>query len=127
MEKKVTAKDVENLLSVLNDDQRDLLRFVIRECSWGDGYERFLAEDGSIEEDGFFGYFTNVTEEGYNKFSGRKIAGMFRSIYNKLCGNEKHTIGNVLSHCNDWWGDGSGDMLFIRHAWYPAFEKWAGR
>lgn len=33
--------------------------------------------------------------------------------------------GNFLSHCNDWWDDGTGDMLFIRIGYYQEFEEWA--
>ena len=50
---------------------------------------------------------------------------MFRSIYKKLCTTNRNTIGAQLSHCNDWWGDGSGDMLFVRSAWNKAWMEWA--
>lgn len=50
---------------------------------------------------------------------------MFRSIYKKLCTANRNQIGVHLSHCNDWWGDGSGDMLFVRSAWNKAWIEWA--
>ena len=50
---------------------------------------------------------------------------MFRSIYKKLCAANRHRIGTHLSHCNDWWGDGSGDMLFVRSAWNKTWLEWA--
>ena len=34
-------------------------------------------------------------------------------------------MGRFISHCNDWWGDGSGDMLFIREGYHSVFEEWA--
>lgn len=41
---------------------------------------------------------------------------MFKSIYKKLC-PDNHT-GRFLSQCNDWWRDGSGDILFTRGGAY---------
>ena len=81
-------------------------------------------ENGNIETVGMYGYCTNDAKEA-GHFSGRKVAAMFRSIYKKLCPANRNQTGRYISHCNDWWGDGSGDMLFIRHSYYRAFEEWA--
>lgn len=70
------------------------------------------------------GYCTNDAKKAGN-FSGRKVSAMFRSIYKKLCPEFHYQIGRYISHCNDWWGDGSGDMLFIRSEYVDAFEEWA--
>ena len=58
-------------------------------------------------------------------FKGRVVATMFKSIYKKLCPACNNQVGRYISHCNDWWGDGSGDMLFIRTGYYRTFEEWA--
>ena len=68
---------------------------------------------------------------GYNKagghFEGRKISSMFRSIYRKLGigGKDQQGIGEYVSHCSDWWGDGTGDMIFVREEAYEDIEEWA--
>ena len=50
---------------------------------------------------------------------------MFRAIYRRLCPAKRNMVGRFVSHCRDWWGDGSGDMLFIRASHRKAFEEWA--
>lgn len=71
-----------------------------------------------------FGYCTNDAKEA-GHFSGRAVSAMFKAIYRKLCPAHHNQIGRFVSHCNDWWGDGTGDMLFIRAGHYQVFEQWA--
>lgn len=119
----VTIERVEEIVSVLTKEQQQLLKDTINYGSWGDGTEDFLDENGKIEEDSMYGYCTNDAKKAGN-FSGRQISAMFRSIYRKLC-PDRGCFGPIISHCSDWWGDGSGDMLFIRADYYRAFEEWA--
>lgn len=95
---------------------------------WGDAEVRF----GNDAEDSFgFGYCTNDAKKG-GHFAGRQISGLFSSISKKI---EKFGI-NWMAHFTDWWGDGTGDMLFIRcrqndddhsgSALYQLVEEWAG-
>ena len=116
MEKiKISVEQVKEVVAVLTDEERQLLKDTINYGCWGDGEERFLKSPnvmGDYEEVGMMGYCTNDAVSG-GHFKGRVIATMFRSIYNKLC-QDKGRIGHIISHCSDWWGDGSGDMLFIR-------------
>ena len=125
MKEKATIEDVRNLVSVLTDEQQQVLKDAINYGSWGDADYEFIKEDGSETETvGMYGYCTNDAKNA-GHFEGRKISGLFRSIYNKMCPEHHHQIGKVISHCSDWWGDGSGDMLFIRYTWVDAFEEWA--
>lgn len=119
-----TIQQVEEIVSVLTAEQQQLLKDTIRYGSWGDADYEFLAEKGEIETVSMFGYCTNDAKLAGN-FSGRKVSAMFRSIYKKLCPEHHNQIGRYISHCNDWWGDGSGDMLFIRTGYYQTFEEWA--
>ena len=89
-----------------------------------ESFQYILDENGNIETVAMYGYCTNDAKEA-GHFSGRKISAMFRSIYKKLCPENHNQTGRYISHCNDWWGDGSGDMLFIRTGYYRAFEEWA--
>lgn len=82
----------------------------------------FRNEVGEVETAYAWGYCTNDAKDA-GHFSGRKVASMFKSIYKKLC-PDNHT-GRFLSQCNDWWGDGSGDMLFIRGEACKVVEEWA--
>lgn len=84
----------------------------------------FLDKDGNIESCMMFGYCTNDAKLAGN-FSGRKVSAMFRSIYKKLCPYNHNQIGRYISHCSDWWGDGSGDMLFVRSYYCDAFKVWS--
>lgn len=113
---------VEEILKDLSDEQKQLLKDTIKKGFWGDTEENFLDEDGKVVEDYSYGYCTNDAKKA-GHFSGKKISGMFNAIYNKLCPN--NGIGQYITQRHDWWGDGSGDMLFIRSSYYQLFEKWA--
>lgn len=121
--KEITLQTVENIVSVLTDEQKQVLKDCINKGCWGDGDNEFLNENGEVVTDRMMGYCTNDAKLAGN-FTGRKVSGLFRGIYNRLCALD-HRVGEVLSHCSDWWGDGSGDMLFIRYAYVDAFEQWA--
>mgnify|MGYP003301903276 CR=1 FL=1 len=117
----MTLSEVKEIVSVLTEEQQQLLKDTIRYGCWGDSDYEFLTENGDIETVSMFGYCTKLA----GHFSGRKISAMFRSIYKKLCPEHYNQIGRYISHCSDWWGDGTGDMLFIRHSACDAFEEWA--
>ena len=119
-----TIQQVEEIVSVLTAEQQQLLKDTIRYGSWGDADYEFLTENGEIETVSMFGYCTNDAKLAGN-FSGRKVSAMFSAIYKKLCKEDYIKIGRFISQCNDWWGDGSGDMLFIRTGYYQTFEEWA--
>nr|UWI25164.1 MAG: hypothetical protein [Bacteriophage sp.] len=124
IEMEATVNQVKEIVSVLTEEQQQLLKDTIKYGGWGDSDMEFLDENGNIETVAMYGYCTNDAKEA-GHFSGRKISAMFRSIYKKLCPENHNQTGRYISHCNDWWGDGSGDMLFIRTGYYRAFEEWA--
>lgn len=113
---------VEEIVSVLTPEQQQLLKDTIIYGSWGDADYEFIDDNGKVITLSMYGYFTNDAKLAGN-FKGRQISAMFRSIYRKLC--PQGGIGKYISHCSDWWGDGTGDMLFIRDEYVDAFEKWA--
>lgn len=119
-----TIQDVETIISILTDDEQQLLKDTIKFGSWGDADYTFLDDNGNLETVMIWGYCTNDARDG-GHFSGRIVSQMFRSIYKKMCPKNHHQIGHIISHCRDWWGDGSGDMLFIRSEYVDAFEAWA--
>lgn len=117
----------------LTGEQIQLLKDAIRCGSWGDCSMNFV-EDGKDICTMCYGYCTNDAKCA-GHFTGRKISAMFRSIYNKLGMAQRNGSGenDVFAHVTDWWGDGSGDMFFIRSgrqenngvALYEQFEEWA--
>ena len=113
---------VENIISILTKDEKQLLKDTIIEGDWGDGSEYFINNNGEKEEYMMYAYCTNDVSKAGN-FSGKKISSLFRSMYGKLC--NEHGVGEYISHCSDWWGDGKGDMLFIREEVIDEFEDWA--
>ena len=120
----ITIQQVKEVISALSPDETQLLKDTILKGAWGGVDQEFLDERGEIETGGSYGYCTNNASLAGN-FKGRVISSMFRSIYRKLCPVNRHQIGAVICHCNNWWGRGSGDMLFIRKGYYEAFEEWA--
>lgn len=125
---KQEIKPIEEIVSVLTADEQQLLKDTIKFGSWGDADYTFLKLDGTDDKETdtvtMFGYCTNDAKDG-GHFAGRIVSTMFRSIYKKMCPCFHNTIGRYISHCRDWWGDGSGDMLFIRSEYVDAFEAWA--
>lgn len=121
---KATIETIREIVKVLTADEQQLLKDTFLYGGWGDTDYEFLDENGNDETVGAWGYCTNDAREG-GHFAGRVVATMFRSIYAKLCPANRHQRGAHLSHCNDWWGDGSGDMLFIRSSWNKAWLEWA--
>lgn len=119
-----TIQQIEEIVSVLTADEKQLLKDTINEGVWGDSDWEFLDENGKIETVSMCGYCTNDAHLA-GHFKGRIVSAMFKSIYKKLCPANHNQIGRYVSHCNDWWGDGSGDMLFIRTGYYQIFEEWA--
>lgn len=118
-------ENIEKILSPLTDDEKTLLKDTILHGSWGDADYEFAEKDGSTSTKSMYGYCTNDAVLG-GHFSGRIVSQMFRSICKKMCGlGAKKNIGEVISHCHDWWEDGSGDMLFIREEYVDMFEEWA--
>lgn len=121
---KANIQQIKEIVSVLTEEQQQLLKDTINYGAWGDADMEFLDENGNIETVGMYGYCTNDAHLA-GHFKGRIVSTMFKSIYKKLCPEHNNQIGRYISHCNDWWGDGSGDMLFIRYSHYEAFEEWA--
>lgn len=70
---------------------------------WGDSEVEFAGQD----EYGI-GACTNDIKLAGN-FQGRQVTNICRKIANRI---KKQGL-DWINHFNDWWGDGSGDMLFI--------------
>lgn len=117
-------KAIETIISALTDNEKQLLKDTIRYGAWGDCEQEFLSEQKQVCTVPCYGYCTNDAKSG-GHFKGREISNMFRSIYRKLCPHNRNQIGEYISHCNDWWGDGSGDMLFVKSPYDEALEAWA--
>lgn len=113
---------IKTIESQLTPDEQQLLKDTINCGAWGDCDMEFRNEAGEVETSYAWGYCTNDAKNA-GHFSGRKVASMFKSIYKKLC-PDNH-VGRFLSQCNDWWGDGSGDMLFMRGDIHNKIEAWA--
>lgn len=110
----------QKIIDALSGEEVVLLLDTIRYGAWGDCDNEFRDEAGNIETVHCYGYCTNDAQRG-GHFKGRKVSAMFRSIYKKLCPDDG--IGRYIAHVSDWWGDGSGDMLFLRDGVYQEFEE----
>ena len=131
-------KTFESIISELNEkltvEQIQLIKDTINYGGWGDTEIGFMDENGNGVTAYAFGYFTNEAKRA-GHFEGRKISAMFRSIYSRLGMNQYKGEGQneYFCHISNWWGDGSGDVFFIRSnrsenggvALYEQFEEWA--
>lgn len=113
---------INEIVETLSADELTVLLDTIRCGAWGDTSMEFLDEAGNVETVMAYGYCTNDAHLG-GHFKGRKIAALCRSMYRKLCPDRG--MGRYVTQCSDLWGDGSGDMLFVRTGLYGELEKFA--
>ncbi len=116
-----------DILGVLTDEQKQLLADTIVQGGWGDCDMEFINESGEETTAHCYGYITNEAHNA-GHFSGRKVSAMFRSLYHRVETKRfsgRSGAGEIICHCNDWWDDGSGDMLFIREPFVDEAETWA--
>ena len=123
-EEKRNGSTIDEILADLTADEKQLLKDTINKGFWGDGDEQFLDENRNLDIVPMRGYCINDAHLA-GHFKGYIITTMFKSIFKKLCPANNNQLGRYISHYNDWLGDGSGDMLFIRASLAPEFEKWA--
>ena len=89
--------------AVFTENEIQALKDAWRYGAWGDSEVNF----GDGEEWGL-GACTNDIKKG-GHFSGRQISGIVSSISKKA-----DEMDSYLLVCEpDWWGDGSGDMVFF--------------
>ena len=119
-------KITEELSKFFTEKQIQAMKDAWKYGSWGDCDIMFYGDDHNSYA---FGACTNDIKNG-DHFSGRQISGILggisRNIKNKNC--------NLVENIPDWWGDGSGDMIFFNvnafglseatDAW-DEFNKWA--
>ena len=116
---------VADIIAPLTADEQQLLKDAINCGEWGDTDCEFLNKNQAEVTCSALGFCTNDAHAA-GHFKGREIATMFRAVYKKL-GLDGKGRGTVISHCSDWWGNGAGDMMFIRKEFVKAFKEWAKR
>lgn len=122
---KATVETIREIVKVLTADEQQLLKDTIKHGYWGDASAGFVDEKlGDIILANAEIYTTNDAKKG-GHFSGRRVSAMFRSIYKKMCSAHGNRAGIHLSHCNNWWGNGSGNVLMLRSDEGSAWREWA--
>ena len=98
-------KITETLSNFFTEKQIQAMKDAWKYGSWGDCDIMFYGDD---HDSYAFGACTNDIKQG-GHFSGRQISGILggisRNIKNKNC--------NLVENIPNWWGDGSGDMIFF--------------
>ena len=113
------------ILENLTNDQKQLLADTINYGSWGDCQEYFPGEEKAVW---IYGYITDCAYKG-GHFERRSLSNRFRSLFKAL-----HLEGNKWCKSNsemiwryNWWGDGTGSVLFIREEMTDEIENWAAQ
>lgn len=119
-------KITEQLATVFNNNQIQAMKDAWRYGQWGDCE---IAFNGDDEDSWALGACTNDIKKGGN-FTSRQISGIMSGISKKIV----ETKTNMVENIPDWWGDGSGDMIFFNYgvfgfenssvAW-EEFNKWS--
>ena len=97
-------KITENLSTIFTAKQIQVLKDAWRYGAWGDAQVNFREDKDRIG----FGACTNDAKDG-GHFTGRQISGIMSGISKKIT----ETNTNMVASFPDWWGDGSGDMVFF--------------
>lgn len=100
-------------LIFLNEKQIEVIKTIVRTGFWGDCDMEFGNNNECFSA---YGYTTNL---GLSK----QYSGLMSGIVKKI----KESGSKAITHCHDWWNDGSGDMLFINTQLLDpdAIEDWA--
>lgn len=113
--------DFNKTFAMFSEKQIEALKLIITRGAWGSCDMNF---EGFDKTSSAFGYFTNQKHfgGGYH-FPPSSWSGIIAGI-SKVIDNEKL---NFICMQSNWWGDNSGDMLFIN--WdlinVDELEKWA--
>ena len=115
-------KTTNEILANLNDEQKQLLADTINHGAWGDAEVEF---DNNVIAYGY-GYITDLAYKG-NHFERKTLSNRFRSLFKALGlnGDKYEKRNNEMKWMYDWWGDGTGSILFIHEDICDEFEKWA--
>lgn len=109
------------IIASLNNEQKQLLADTIKYGFWGDCEMSFA--EGEIWCNG---YITNDAFKGGHferKTLSIKFQGLFKAL--ELKGDKYGKENGEMMWIYDWWGDGSGSVLFIREELCNDFENWA--
>ena len=121
---KATIQQIEQIVSTLTKSEKRLLKNIINNGACGNYACSFLDDKGNVETVEAYGYSVYYSCR-VALLKGCKITAICQSICRKLCSAVNNQVGRYISHRNDWWGDGAGDMIFIREGYHSAFEEWA--
>ena len=115
-------RTMNQILENLNDEQKQLLADTINHGSWGDCEVEF----NNAKIDYATGYITNDAYKG-GHFERKSLSTRFQSLFKALGleGTKNSKRNNEMRWIYDWWGDGSGSVLFIRDGLDAEFEQWA--
>lgn len=115
-------KTLNEILANLNEEQKQLLADTINHGGWGDAEVEFNNNEIAYGD----GYITDEAYRG-NHFERKSLSNRFRSLFKALGleGNKYGKRSDEMKWMYDWWGDGTGSILFIREELSPEFEKWA--
>lgn len=87
---------------VFNEKQLEVIKDIAKFDPWGDTDMEFNSDKCSYA----YGFFTNKVP---SKYKGKEFSGICSGISKTI----KSTGNQAITICNDYWGDGSGDMMFF--------------
>lgn len=103
---KTTGNNINSVLKgIFNEKELQAIKDTILYGAWGDTDIDF--SEGTFPA---WGFCTNDCSQG-GHFKGREVTNIWKSISNKI---NKTEASKFMAHKNDWWGDGTGDMVFFR-------------
>lgn len=110
------------LFNIFNPTQIEILKEAVKYGIWGDTTHEF-GNKGQVSASGI-GCCTNEIKRG-GKYKGKQLSGFISTIKKVIKQNDL----TFISSASDWWGDGSGDMIFFNidelDTDWSELSKWA--
>ena len=119
----MAVRTFNEILSNLNDEQKQLFADTIIHGAWGDTDTIFKGETEPVM---VYGYITDLAYQGKH-FERKSLSNRFRDLFKALGleGNGHEKQSDTMQWMYDWWGDGSGSILLIREDMTDEIEEWA--
>ena len=100
----MAVRTFNEILSNLNDEQKQLFADTINHGAWGDTDTIFKGEKEPVT---VFGYITDLAYQG-NHFERKSLSNRFKDLFKALGleGNGHEKQSDTMQWMYDWWGDG---------------------
>lgn len=112
--------NINDILSVLEEDEKRFLKDVINTGAFCTSNVTFLDKHNNIVSNKGYGYHV-ASATLYNSDSLHLMSSL---LYKKLCNSDDNHKGELITHEDRWLCDSPGDILFVNDKYHEDLKKW---